>query len=112
MPWTGLSLFYQSNLLFKFTKASPELYSISTVSFFLNLITVLTLLFWLIYEVFKRYTNRVVFKKENEGLWRIIEYPIVMTLNIFFIAIPTFVIAAFGTLVKREYRVAEKKLNN
>lgn len=63
------------------------------------------------FEVFKRYTNRVIYKKENESLWRLLEYPIIVSLDLIFIAFPTFIIAAFATLFKgREYRVAEKKI--
>ena len=65
LPWTGISLFYQNNLLYKFTKASPELYSLNTVSRFFNVISLLTVIFWGMFEIFKRYTNRVVYKKKN-----------------------------------------------
>jgi hypothetical protein len=42
-------------------------------------------------------------------LLRLIEYPIAVTLDILFITVPAFVLAAFGSLFKsRQYRVAEK----
>lgn len=73
----------------------------------MNLMTVLTISFWCMYEVFKRYTNKVVFRKVNESLWRVLEYPIIVSIIIFFIAFPTFIIAAFRVLFKgREYRTA------
>jgi hypothetical protein len=76
-----------------------------------NLTTFLSFFFWGAFEIFKRYTNTRVFNKKNESLWRLLEYPITVSIDLAVIAIPTFVIAAFRVLMKnRVYRVAEKKI--
>lgn len=75
----------------------------------MNIVSAITFVFWIIYEVYKRNSNKILYQKENESLLRILEYPLVVTLDIVFITVPAFVLAAFGSLFKsRQYRVAEK----
>ena len=62
------------------------------------------------YEILKRRANKIIYKRENESLFRLIEYPLLFVVNLFSMSVPTFTIAAFNTLFgKQEYVVAEKK---
>ena len=63
------------------------------------------------YEVLKRRSNKILYKRQNESLFRLIEYPLLFIVNLFGMSVPTFVIAAFKTLFDkdREYDVADKK---
>jgi hypothetical protein len=110
IPWIFLSLTLQNNVLLNGVTISNEGYSNAYFHIF-NFLTGLSILNYLLFEFFKRRANRVIYKRENESIFRIAEYFIVFSANMFFISVPTFVLAAFGSLLSnREYIVAEKKL--
>jgi hypothetical protein len=76
-----------------------------------NLLTVNSVVAYLLYEMFKRKANTLIYHQKNESILRIAEYFIIFSVNMFAVSVPTFVLAAFGTLMNdREYIVAEKKL--
>lgn len=65
---------------------------------------------YLLFEIFKRRSNKLIYKQENESIFRIIEYLLFFMVVFFFMAVPTFVLAAFRTLFgKQDYVVADKK---
>ena len=65
---------------------------------------------YLNFEVFKRRANRIVYKHENESIFRLIEYFLLFVVLFFTISVPTFLIAAFSSLFgNQEYVVADKK---
>lgn len=65
---------------------------------------------YLIYEIVKRRANRIIYKQENESIFRVLEYIILFMVIFFTMSVPTFIIAAFSTLFgKQEYIVADKK---
>lgn len=110
MPWVFISLFLQSNVLY-FNREVPEnLHQPIVATILFNMVSVLSTAGYFLYEYFKRKSNRIIYKRENESIWRAIEYPLSFVANLFFISVPTFVLAAFGSLnADREYVVAEKK---
>lgn len=65
---------------------------------------------YFIYEIIKRRANRIIYKQENESIFRMLEYPILFMFIFFTMSVPTFVIAAFSSLFgNQEYIVADKK---
>lgn len=109
MPWIAVSTFLQNNVYFYFWEKPEGIIPIPIMFILMNVSTLLSMSLWGSYEIFKRYTNKKLFHKENESLWRLGEYLIAVSVDITFISIPTFIIAAFRVLMKnREYRVAEK----
>jgi len=68
---------------------------------------------YIIYEVIKRRSNKIIYKQENESIFRMLEYPIVFMLIFFGMMVPSFTYAAFSSLFgKQEYVVADKKNRN
>lgn len=107
LPWVFISLMLQSNILFMGISQPPELISQSNLSILFNIMSIGSTVGYLLYEIMKRRSNKIIYKRENESLWRLIEYPLLFVVNLFSMSVPTFVIAAFGTLFgKREYIVA------
>ena len=79
----------------------------TTLSILFNIMSIGSTVGYLMYEVMKRRANKIIYKRENESLWRLIEYPLLFVVNLFSMSVPTFTIAAFNTLFgKREYIVA------
>ena len=112
VPWIFLSLLLESNFLF--TNGQPDYLIPSLVlTILFNIMGLASNLGYILYEILKRRSNKIIYKRENESLWRVIEYPIIFIVNFFGISIPTFTIAAFMVLFgKREYVVADKKLSS
>ncbi len=110
VPWVFVSLMYQSNILYHFVKPSPYLYSDYALSYVFNALTLFSAISYLGLEFFKRKYNNFVYRQENESIFRMLEYPLLITFNMFFISIPVFTIGSFKVLLsEREYKVAEKK---
>lgn len=103
---------YESKILFQYTKPSPELISEDYTNIFFNYATICFYVTYFFYYFVKRRANTVLYGQENESFLRILEYPILFLINMVFISIPTFVIAAFGVLFEgREYVVADKVIS-
>lgn len=99
LPWVFISLSLQNNILYRGIEDKGENYASPTVSFVLfNILSVASTLGYFLFEIFKRKANRIIYKRENESILRVLEYPILFFVNLFFMSIPTFVIAAFGSL--------------
>lgn len=76
-----------------------------------NILTFGGIVGYLLLEIIKRRANKIIYKKKNESIFRVVEYFIFFSVNLFLISVPTFVIAAFNTLLgKTEYIVADKKI--
>lgn len=72
--------------------------------------TILGTISYILFEIFKRRSNSLIYKKENESILRMLEYPVFFLFVFFGMGVPAFAIAAFKTLFgKQEYIVAEKK---
>lgn len=109
MPWVFLSLTYQSQILYKYTKASPELISDATFKYLFNFLSLGSLMAFTCFEIVKRRSTKILFKLENESIFRLIELAIFYVPNLFIITLPVMIIAAFGSLKSnREYVVADK----
>lgn len=98
-PWATISLAYQSLIIFQLYKPSPEL-----VAFFpyiyliLNFTSTTTLIVYFFYYLMKRKAAVVLFNKKPQSFLRFLQFPIIYPLIAFFIDLPSFVIAAFGSL--------------
>lgn len=111
IPWAAYSIIYQNHLLYKLVKPSPELFNSEVLTTIMNGVSIVTFLCWILFEIFKRNCNRILYQRQNESLLRILEYPIIVMIDLIFIAVPVFVLASFGSLFKqREYHTAEKVL--
>lgn len=109
VPWVFLSLTYQSQILYKYTKASPELISDATFKYLFNFLSLGSLMAFTCFEIVKRRSTKILFKLENESIFRLIELAIFYVPNLFIITLPVMIIAAFGSLKSnREYVVADK----
>lgn len=109
LPWVFLSLTYQSQILYVYTKASPELISDQAFGFLFNFLTLGSALTFICFEIVKRRSTNILFKLENESIFRMIELAIFYVPNLFIITLPVMIIAAFGSLKgNREYVVADK----
>ena len=97
LPWIFISLMLQSNILF-YHEYPSELISQTTLSILFNIMSIGSTVGYLMYEVMKRRANKIIYKRENESLWRLIEYPLLFVVNLFSMSVPTFTIAAFNTL--------------
>lgn len=102
IPWMMLSLNYQKYILFNFSKPSPQLFSQNTVGYIFTLTSVFGTLSYLIYEIIKRRANRIIYKQENESIFRILEQPIIFAPLFFTFSVPTFIIAAFSSLFGKQ----------
>jgi hypothetical protein len=112
IPWAIITMTYESKILFKYTKPSPELISEDYTGYFFTYATFCFYFSYFLYFIIKRKATTLLYGLENESFLRIIEYPIFFIPNMVFITIPTFVIAAFGTLIEgREYVVADKVIS-
>ena len=112
VPWVFLAMTYQSNILFKYTKASPELISEHYVGYLFNIATFCFYGTYFLYYAVKRRATSALYGLENESILRVLEYPLIFMVNMILINIPTFIIATFGVLIEgREYVVAEKAIS-
>lgn len=85
----------------------------ATLDFLLKVCLVLNALVLLTYDVFKRYTNKRYYKKENESYWRFFEIFVFLTIGIHFFIYPTFLIASVVGFYKNiEYKTSEKRINS
>jgi hypothetical protein len=110
LPWIFISLSLQNNVLFRGVNLPATNFS-NAYFYIFNILTVLSVVTYLLFEKFKRTSNTLIYNRKNESFLRIIEYFIFFSVNMFSISVPTFVIAAFGSLFSdREYVVAEKKM--
>ena len=108
--WVTVSLTYQDHILYKITKPSPELFSNLSVERIFTAMTIFGSTAYVLFEIFKRRSNTLIYKRENESLLRIIEYLLFFLVVFFLMAVPSFIIAAFRVLFgKQDYVVAEKK---
>ena len=98
VPWAVVAMNYESNILWKYTKPSPELISQDYISIFFTYATVCFYSTYFFYFLVKRRANEVLYGQENESLLRIIEYPILFLVNMACITIPCMVIGSFGVL--------------
>lgn len=109
LPWILISMNLQSKILFHFVKPSPELVSDFYMSIIFNYLSISGIVFYLLYEILKRRSTTVLYGLETESIIRVLEYPLIFTFNMFTMAVPSFVIAGFGSLLEgREYVVADK----
>jgi hypothetical protein len=110
IPWATISLAYQSLIIFQFYKPAPELIAFFPyIYFILNFAPALLAVLYFFYYLIKRKAGEVLFNKESESFLRYLEFPIIYPLVTFLFDIPSFIIAAFGSLFEeREYVVAEK----
>lgn len=99
IPWIFISLMLQQHILYQGVPKPTELMDPLVLTILFNILTVTSTLSYFLYEIFKRRANKIIYHKENESILRIIEYPIVFTINLFFISVPTFVIAGFMVLL-------------
>lgn len=110
LPWVFLSLNFTGNILYRGATRPEGMAPPIFESVLFNILTALSTVGYLLYELFKRRANKIIYNRKNENLLRMLEYPVMFIVNLFFMSVPTFVLAAFGSLVKnREYVVAEKK---
>ena len=68
-------------------------------SIFFNILTFGGIVGYLLLEVLKRRANKIVYNQKNESIFRIAEYLLLFSVNLFLISVPTFVIAAFNTVL-------------
>jgi hypothetical protein len=109
VPWVFLSLTYQTKILYLYTKASPELISDEAFGWLFNFLTIGSVLTFVCFEIVKRRSTTILFKLENESIFRMLELAIWYVPNLFIITLPVMIIAAFGSLkANREYVVADK----
>ena len=109
IPWALIGIGIQYKLV-----DDPDLQFVPqwVIDIALNSTGVMTLLSYVFYECFKRVSNRVIHQRENDRLWRVVEYPVFFLFALFGFSIPTFLISSFGVLCsKTDYNVAEKKIN-
>lgn len=110
-PWIFISLMLQPFFLYSHAERPYYLFNALILSIFFNILTFGGLLGYVLLEILKRRANKLLYKQENESIFRIVEYPIFFMVNLWLISVPTFVIAAFNCLLgKTEYIVADKKL--
>jgi hypothetical protein len=107
LPWLFLSMTLQSNILYRGIKLPTELlHPVLNLAIF-NFLTFFSTCSYLLYERFKRKANSVIYNGKNESILRVAEYLALFSVNMFGISVPTFTIAAFGSIFgKREYVVA------
>ena len=98
VPWAVVAMNYESNILWKYTRPSPELISQDYISIFFTYATVCFYSTYFFYFLVKHRANEVLYGQENESLLRIIEYPILFLVNMACITIPCMVIGSFGVL--------------
>lgn len=99
IPWIFISLMLQQHILYQGVPKPTELMDPLVLTILFNILTVTSTLAYFLYEIFKRRANKIIYHKENESILRVIEYPIVFTINLFFISVPTFIIAGFMVLL-------------
>lgn len=116
LPWICVTMIIQTNSYLKnfFGIHRDESQLITTLAFpfMFNVIQIVNNAYYILFEIFRRRANRIIYKRENESILRILEYPLIFPINLFGMSIPTFVMAAFSTLGKRQYKVAIKKMNS
>lgn len=79
------------------------------MSFLFNFLTLGSAITFICFEIVKRRSTNILFKLENESIFRLIELTIFYVPNLFIITLPVMIIAAFGSLKSnREYVVADK----
>lgn len=111
VPWIMISMNYQSHILYMYEKPSPHLYDEESISYIFTFMSIFGTTAYLFFEFNKRRANRIIYKRENESLLRIIEYPLIFMVTFFTIGVPTFLFAAFATLFgHQDYIVADKKI--
>ena len=95
IPWPMLALGIQYKIV-----QDEELhhYPMLMIDILLNLTPVFTTISYIFYEIFKRKSNTHLFHRENEHIWRVIEYPIIFVIALFGYSIPAFVISSFAVL--------------
>ena len=94
LPWVLFSLIIQSKLVITEDPIIPS----DKMAIFFNIMSIGSGFGYILHEIFKRRSNDIIYKQENESLLRIAEYLILFIVNLFLISVPTFTIAAFMTL--------------
>lgn len=111
IPWMLISLLLQKHVLYLGVPHPPALLSDDIMPILFNILSISSTLGYLLYELMKRRANKVLYHRSNEGLLRLLEYPVMFLVNLFLINVPTFAIAAFNVLVGRQsYVVADNKM--
>jgi len=72
IPWAAYSAIYQTQLLYRLVKPNPELYNEEVLSTIMNCVSVVTFICWVLFEVFKRNCNRILYQKKNESVFRLL----------------------------------------
>lgn len=72
MPWIFLSLMLQKNILFREVHMPEESLPPIVMKVLFNVLSVVSTLGYFLFEIFKRRANRIIYKKENESIFRII----------------------------------------
>jgi hypothetical protein len=72
VPWAFIGINLQNYVLYFGLEESFQMTNPIFESVLFNILTISGSLGYLIYEVFKRRANRIIYNRKNEGIWRII----------------------------------------
>lgn len=104
MPWMVISLFLQTYILYFGFQTPKNLQPAIVFTILLNLITLTSAIGYFLFERLRRRANTQIYKKQNDRLWRVIEFPLNFIAVLFFITVPTSIIGAFGALGGPKYK--------
>lgn len=62
-PWMIISMNYQNDILYRFDKPSPELYSQTSISYLFSMMSLFGTLAYFLFEITKRRANRIIYKQ-------------------------------------------------
>jgi hypothetical protein len=110
VPWMLIGMNYQQYIVFQYERPSPELLNQSSLNYLLFIISFAGTLSYLLFELFKRRANKAIYKKENESIFRVLEYMILFPIFFLLMTIPGLILASFGSLHGDQgYVVADKR---
>lgn len=110
LPWVFISLIVQQQIVFRINPSEDNLFDTTFMFVMFTILNVFSAVSYILFEGFKRRSNSTIYKKKNESILRLLEYPLLFTVNLFVISIPAFTHAAFSVLfANRTYIVADKK---
>ncbi len=98
VPWALTATSYQTKVLFRFNRPSPELISQDIINPLFTFNTIVLYSAYFFYWILKRRATKILHGLELESIFRIVEYPIMFPINMFLITIPAYIIAGFGAL--------------
>jgi len=64
-PWVVYSIFYQDHILYKLVDPPAHLYGPEILTTTMKYVFIVTCLSWLVFEVFRRNCNRILYQKKN-----------------------------------------------